>query len=72
MYFTPENAGRIDYFRTQIEFWKNESKLNDSEYSYLLVSLIESISYVSNTAGVYGAYLKHWDSRVHKKIHLYL
>ena len=23
MYFTPENAGRIDYFRWQIEEWKN-------------------------------------------------
>lgn len=22
MYFTPENAGRIDYFRWQIEEWK--------------------------------------------------
>lgn len=23
MYFTPENAARIDYFRKQIEYWKN-------------------------------------------------
>lgn len=68
MYFTPENAGRIDYFRHQIEEWKNEDKITDEEYSYLLACLIESVSDVSNTAGVYGAFLKKWDSRATKKI----
>lgn len=70
MYFTPENAARIDYFRSTIEQWKNQDKINQNEYAYLLASLIESISFVSNTAGVYGAYLKHWDSRANKKIQL--
>lgn len=68
MYFTPENAGRIDYFRKQIEDWKNKNLLSEEEYFYLLASLIESVSDVSNTAGVYGAFLKKWDSRATKKI----
>lgn len=68
MYFTPENAGRIDYFRQIIEQWKNQDLIDDSEYSFLLASLIESISFVSNTAGVYGAFLKHWDPRAKKSI----
>lgn len=68
MYFSPENAGRIDYFRETIEKWKNEELINNSEYSFLLASLIESISFVSNTAGVYGAFLKHWDPRAKKPI----
>ena len=68
MYFTAENAGRIDYFRETIEQWKNDNLVNDSEYSLLLASLIESISFVSNTAGVYGAFLKHWDPRAQKPI----
>ncbi len=68
MYFTPENAGRIDYFRVQIEAWKEENLINENEYAYLLASLIESVSTVSNTAGVYGAFLKHWDSRALKPI----
>ena len=68
MYFTEENAGRIDYFRATIEEWKNKALINENEYAYLLASLIESISVVSNTAGVYGAYLKHWDSRALKPI----
>ncbi|PZX46928.1 DNA adenine methylase [Algoriphagus chordae] len=68
MYFSPENAGRIDYFRETIEQWKNQELINNSEYSFLLASLIESISFVSNTAGVYGAFLKHWDPRAKKPI----
>ena len=68
MYFTAENAGRIDYFREQIETWKTSNLLTDKEYSYLLACLIESVSYVSNTAGVYGAFLKEWDARALKQI----
>lgn len=68
MYFTPENAGRIDFFRKQIEDWKVADKLTDGEYCYLMACLIESVSDVSNTAGVYGAFLKKWDSRALKKI----
>lgn len=68
MYFTPENAGRIDYFRKQIEEWKNKNLLSEEEYCYLIACLIESVSDVSNTAGVYGAFLKKWDSRATKKI----
>lgn len=68
MYFTPENAERIDFFRKQIEDWKTEGLLTDAEYCYLIACLIESVSDVSNTAGVYGAFLKKWDSRATKKI----
>ena len=68
MYFTAENAGRIDYFRHQIELWKKSGVLTDNEYAYLLACLIESVSDVSNTAGVYGAFLKDWDPRALKPI----
>ncbi|MBF9197154.1 Dam family site-specific DNA-(adenine-N6)-methyltransferase [Microvirga terrestris] len=86
MYFMPENAGRIDYFRATIETWRTRHLIDDDEYCYLLASLIESVSRVSNTAGVYGAFLKHWDPRAkraitfspvearrlpHRKIHLH-
>jgi adenine-specific DNA-methyltransferase len=68
MYFTPDNAARIDYFRKQIEDWNSQGKLSDQEYLFLLACLIESVSKVSNTAGVYGAFLKKWDSRALKSI----
>lgn len=68
MYFTPDNAARIDYFRWQIEKWYYNKLLTDNEYAFLIASLIESVSSVSNTAGVYGAFLKKWDSRALKPI----
>ena len=68
MYFTPENAGRIDYFRKQIEQWNDSNLLTNEEYCFLLACLIESVSDVSNTAGVYGAFLKKWDPRAIKPI----
>lgn len=63
MYFTPENAARIDYLRCRLEEWRDRKLVSADEYCYLLASLIESTSMVSNTAGVYGAFLKHWDPR---------
>lgn len=71
MYFSEGNAARIDYFRYQIEEWKHHGKINDKEYDYLLACLLESVSHVSNTAGVYGAFLKHWDARALKEIEFF-
>lgn len=68
MYFNDYNAGRIDYFRGQIEEWKEKNQINYYEYCYLLACLLESVSKVSNVAGVYGAYLKTWDPRAVKEI----
>ena len=70
MYFTPENAIKIDIIRITIEHWRNEDKITEDEYYYLLASLISAVPYVSNIAGVYAAYLKHWDPRAHKGLEL--
>ena len=66
MYFSEENAGRIDYIRCKIEEWYKREKISDKEYYYLIASLLESVSKVANVAGVYGAYLKKWDPRAVK------
>lgn len=63
MYLTPENAKRIDYIRNTIEKWKKQKSINESEYFYLLASLLEGVPYISNITGTYGAYLKNWDKR---------
>lgn len=68
MYLSEHNAGRIDYFRQTIEDWHIASLINTQEYCFLLACLIESVSFVSNTAGVYGAFLKKWDGRALKDI----
>ena len=66
MYFSEENAARIDFIRTTIEKWYKYEKIDSKEYYYLIACLLESISKVANVAGVYGAYLKAWDPRAIK------
>lgn len=68
MYFTTQNALKIDIVRLTIEKWKEEELINDNEYFYLIAALISAVPYVSNIAGVYAAYLKHWDPRALKDI----
>lgn len=70
MYFQEKNAKRIDGIRQQIELWKNDDKLYEDEYFYLLASLISAVPYVANITGVYAAYLKHWDKRTYKDLFL--
>lgn len=69
-YFTAENAAKIDYFRFQIEDWSLQGLISDDERTYLFGCLLDAVSSVSNTAGVYGAFLKHWDARAQKRIQL--
>jgi len=69
-YFTNENALRIDFIRQTIEKWKTEELIDEHEYFYLLAALIEGVPFVSNIAGTYGAFLKHWDKRAYKKLEL--
>lgn len=57
-YFSDENGKRCDTIRTQIEQWKDEGKVTEDEYFFLLASLLEAIDKVANTASVYGAFLK--------------
>lgn len=70
MYFTKENAKRIDFIRDTIELWKTDNLITEIEYFYLLSILIKAIPSVSNTTGTYGAYLKHWDKRALKPLEL--
>lgn len=63
MYFTVENASRIDFIRQTIYEWKENYFINEKEFVYLLAVLIEAIPFISNISGTYGAYLKHWDKR---------
>lgn len=58
MYFTQENAQKVDAIRLQIEDWKNQHTITEDQYFFLLASLIESADKVANTASVYGAFLK--------------
>lgn len=60
MYFTRENAQRIDAVRTTLHRWRSEGLIGDDAYYLLLAALIEGADRVANTAGVYAAYIKSW------------
>ncbi|MCL2485449.1 MAG: Dam family site-specific DNA-(adenine-N6)-methyltransferase [Endomicrobia bacterium] len=66
MYFSEENALKIDFIRSKITEWREKEKITDYEYFYLIAALLESASKVANIAGVYGSYLKTWDPRAVK------
>jgi adenine-specific DNA methylase len=63
MYFTDENALRIDTNRTLFNEWRNAKIVSELEYYYLITSLLRGINLISNVSGTYGAYLKNWDKR---------
>ncbi|MFV5769287.1 DNA adenine methylase [Mammaliicoccus sciuri] len=65
-FFTEENALKIDGMRIDIEELYQENTITENEYFYLLASLLESVTKVSNTSGTYEAFFKFWDSRAHK------
>ena len=66
MYFSDENAKKIDFIRDTIDQWHRENKIADDEKLFLIASLLECVSKVSNVAGVYSAFLKKWDPRAVK------
>lgn len=70
MYFQNKNALKIDLIRITIERWRSEEKINEDEYFYLLAALVAAVPFVSNIAGVYGAYLKKWDVRTYGELTL--
>ncbi|MCP1222368.1 DNA adenine methylase [Acetobacter orientalis] len=70
-FFTEENAIKIDMIRQSIELWYVNNFITEPEYKYLVGCLIMAVSKVSNTAGIYAAFLKHWDNRALKPIELH-
>ena len=60
MYFTDENARRIDAARTTLHHWRQRGLLADDTFYILLAAVIEGADRVANTAGVYAAFIKQW------------
>lgn len=67
MYFTEANAIKIDGMRIDIEDMYKREVISESEYSFLIASLLESVLKVSNTSGTYQAFFKFWEQRSLKK-----
>jgi adenine-specific DNA-methyltransferase len=60
MYFTSENAARIDAARLRLNTWRERRWISDDGYYLLLAALLEGADRVANTAGVYAAFIKRW------------
>ena len=60
MYFTEQNAKRIDGIRAQIKRWYKHGTINDVEACVLIADLIGAANRVANTAGTYGCFLSRW------------
>jgi adenine-specific DNA-methyltransferase len=58
LFFTDDNAKKIDTIRENIEILKNKAEITELEFVFLIGSLLESADSVANTASVYGAFLK--------------
>ncbi len=63
LFFTRYNGERIDAMREQIRTWEEEGRLTTGERAYLLSSLLYSVSYVSNTSGVFKAFHNGWGGK---------
>lgn len=70
MYFSDENGMKCDAIRNEIEFWRKQNLISESEYFFLISTLLESIDSVANTASVYGAFLKNLKKSAIKNLKL--
>lgn len=64
MFFTLDNAKKIDYVRMQIELAADA--FSEDEHKFLLASLLVSADAVSNVPAVYGCYLKNFKAKALK------
>jgi adenine-specific DNA-methyltransferase len=63
MFFTVENARRIDAVRAMLE---DATALTHDEYQFILASILISADAVSNVPAVYGCYLKNFKAKATK------
>jgi adenine-specific DNA-methyltransferase len=70
LYFTDNNAGKIDAMREEIAKWEAAGLVSEDERAFLLASLISAADKVANTAGTYYAHLKQLSRKAKKSVKL--
>lgn len=70
MYFSRRNAQRIDAIRHKLHDWWSDGLVTEEEFFILLTALLEAADSVANTAGVYAAFVKAWQSNAIKPLRL--
>ena len=59
-FFMRKNGMKIDAMREKIAEWQDEEKLSSGEFGYLMAAFVYSVSYVSNTSGVFKGFHRGW------------
>jgi len=72
MYFTAENAARIDHVRSRIEEWYRGDRIDRDLYHLLVAAVIEGADRVANTTGVYAAFVKSWQPNARRRFRIRL
>lgn len=70
LYFTAENARRIDSMRDQIRQWLRLELLSETEHALLLHDLMMAVNEVANTAGTYGYFLSRMSDSALQRMEL--
>lgn len=70
MYFSTENAAKIDAIRLIVKKWHADQLITDVEHSLLLHDLLMASNDIANIAGTYGHYLSHFVKRATEPISL--
>jgi adenine-specific DNA-methyltransferase len=60
MFFTRANGLRIDAMGEMIQEWHQNGDIDDDERAYILSAMAYSVSYVSNTSGVFKGFHAGW------------
>jgi adenine-specific DNA-methyltransferase len=60
MYFTEDNAQKIDGIRHQIRQWHEQGVITLHEQQVLIADLMRAANRIANTAGTYGCFLSKW------------
>ena len=68
LFFTQENAGRIDAVRRRLHEWRARGLVSDDAFYLLLAALLEGADRVANTAGVYAAFIKQWQPNARRAL----
>jgi len=70
MYFTSENAGRIDAVRAAIDDAVGAGHVDRDREQLLLASLLQAADRVANTTGVYASFVKSWQPNALRPLEL--
>jgi adenine-specific DNA-methyltransferase len=70
MFFTLDNARRIDYLRRRLEETAASGALGEDDHRFVLATLLLAADAVSNVPAVYGCYLKSFKERATRPLTL--